>query len=144
MNYSTTFRQHYKDKYEGLNQVYTDASKRGSEGPQGIGICALEIDSKSGLERITNWRIRAHNNHYTKKIRKTFLKLKMENIQMKVMWIPSHTNIEYNEKADQLAKQGQDRETNGTYKFNPREIWPKIKKRPMEGMERRMGSDNFD
>ncbi|KAL3267601.1 hypothetical protein HHI36_024016 [Cryptolaemus montrouzieri] len=43
MNYSTTFRQHYKDKYEGLNQVYTDASKKGSEGPVGIGICALEI-----------------------------------------------------------------------------------------------------
>ncbi|KAL3286992.1 hypothetical protein HHI36_001478 [Cryptolaemus montrouzieri] len=51
----------------------------------------------------------------------------MENIQIKFMWIPSHTNIEYNEKADQLAKQGQDEEIYGTYKFNPREIWPKIK-----------------
>ncbi|KAL3276433.1 hypothetical protein HHI36_011817 [Cryptolaemus montrouzieri] len=28
MNNSTAFRQYYKDKYEGWNQIYTDASKK--------------------------------------------------------------------------------------------------------------------
>ncbi|KAL3271793.1 hypothetical protein HHI36_022263 [Cryptolaemus montrouzieri] len=102
MNNSTAFRQYYKDKYEGWNQIYTDASKKGSEGPVGIGICTPKIGWTLS-EKLPSYifictaergYIESYN-HYRLKIRKYTGK----------MWIPSHMNIEDNEIERDLWKE---------------------------------------
>jgi ribonuclease HI len=69
-------------------------------------------DSSSALQSISNCNYR-----YAYKIHQLANQLSLQNIQLHLAWIPSHTGIYGNEMADLAAKRAANQSNNQTYQF---------------------------
>lgn len=83
-------------------------------------------DSMSALEKITKWKISASNDHITLAIRDNILYLCNNSCNVKLVWVPSHTNIDGNDKADNLAKTAS--ENSVIRRAHVSEFWPSFKR----------------
>ncbi|KAK9871712.1 hypothetical protein WA026_014163 [Henosepilachna vigintioctopunctata] len=55
--------------------------------------CVILSDSKSALESICNWRMGTLNTEFGLRIRKLLYVLASHNVNVQLVWIPSHSNI---------------------------------------------------
>lgn len=88
--------------------------------------CLIISDSMSALEKISKWRNSAKNDHITLAIRANLLYLSDHGFSIKLIWIPSHTNIQGNDMADNLAKQGS--EESVIKRADISDFWPRYKR----------------
>ena len=63
-------------------------------------------DSKSALDRLSRNGLVTDNDWITLSTRKSYFLAKAQNRNVQLVWIPSHTNIQGNDKADLIAKTG--------------------------------------
>lgn len=84
-------------------------------------------DSKSALDRLSRNGLITDNDWITLSTRKSYLMAKAQNRRVLLVWIPSHTNILGNEKADLIAKTGRDLNRINLTKVDFRDILPSIK-----------------
>ena len=87
-------------------------------------ICA---DSRSALERISNINLSYKLDHHTIYCKQILAQLQSQGRTIEFIWIPSHTNIDGNEKADTLAVEGANLEIISPLKCNFTEFIPQIK-----------------
>ncbi|XP_044753620.1 uncharacterized protein LOC123313022 [Coccinella septempunctata] len=95
---------------------------------QEIKSSVILTDSMSSLQSIASWSLSADVNPFVLKIRALIHDIQCRNYSTKLIWIPGHTNIVGNERADSLAKIG----ANGPLqtqriRAHPREHWPTYK-----------------
>ncbi|XP_045474948.1 ribonuclease H1-like [Harmonia axyridis] len=88
--------------------------------------CLIISDSMSALEKISKWRNSAKNDHITLAIRANLLYLSDHGFSIKLIWIPSHTNIQGNDMADNLAKQGS--EESVIKRADISDFWPRYRR----------------
>ncbi|KAL3281777.1 hypothetical protein HHI36_004978 [Cryptolaemus montrouzieri] len=63
-------------------------------------------DSKRALLKLTEWRLHSKNEALPLRIREELIEMKNEGFHIVLVWVPSHTNVYGNEKADELVKLG--------------------------------------
>ncbi|XP_044766286.1 uncharacterized protein LOC123322405 [Coccinella septempunctata] len=93
-------------------------------------------DSKSALEKISNWSIHSSNDDITLDIRNKVISLQNSGRSISLAWVPGHTCIPGNISADSLAKEGASLPHSNPVKADAREFWPLFKKTIWERWKR--------
>lgn len=107
--------------------------------------CLIVSDSKGALEKITNWKNAGKNDHITLSIRANLIYLYENDFSVRLVWIPSHTNIYGNEQADYLARNSSERSP--IVRADVADFWPTFKRIVWERWKKRwiekMGNRTF-
>lgn len=85
-------------------------------------------DSLSALQMITKASFNNKSQYVTLKTKQLIVDLKRSGVDIQLAWIPSHTNIHGNDKADALAKAATSLSTYINFKVDPDNILPILKK----------------
>lgn len=89
-------------------------------------------DSLTALQMIADAKYSASSHYVALKTKKTIIDLRLSGNSIELVWVPSHTNITGNEKADTLAKKGTNFDTYLNYKLDPQNYLPTLKKQLWE------------
>ncbi|KAK9876352.1 hypothetical protein WA026_012661 [Henosepilachna vigintioctopunctata] len=93
--------------------------------------CVILSDSKSALETICNWRMGTSNTEFGLCIRKVLYEFASHNVNVQLVWIPSHSNINGNDIADNLAAKGRSCNLINSFKAHYKEMYPVFKQEAM-------------
>lgn len=84
-------------------------------------------DSKSALMKLNKCKVDAKNDYVCLQTKQLILESKRNNINVKLAWVPGHSAINGNEKADALAKIGKNLNVPLDLKLDKSEILPNCK-----------------
>lgn len=94
--------------------------------PEDCGNVVIISDSKSALQRVTRPGIQAKNDFLSLKTRDTIIQKTLEQRDVKLLWVPSHSGIRGNEEADRLAAMGRQSDDLFSKKLLPRDILARL------------------
>lgn len=89
-------------------------------------------DSLTALQMIADAKYSASNHHVALKTKKAIIDLQNSGTRVELVWLPSHTNIQGNDKADSLAKRATTLTTYLNYSLDPLNYLPKLKNKLWE------------
>lgn len=88
-------------------------------------------DSLSSLQKLRHWKNTARLDILSVNVKKMLYRAKQRNLQVVLLWVPSHSGIAYNDRADALANEGRQLPRASSYRGDPRLLWPAFRQELM-------------